>query len=497
MAEYIMALDAGTTSCRAVVFDRRGEVCAVGQREFPQHFPKPGWVEHDADEIWDAQLASTRKALAGAGLHAADIAAIGITNQRETTVLWDRATGRPAAPAIVWQCRRTAEYCDELIKRGLGPMIRAKTGLLPDAYFSATKLKWLLDNTPGARAAAVSGRLAFGTVESYLLWKLSGGKLHLTDHTNASRTMLFNINTLKWDDELLELFGIPPSLLPSPVPCAARYGETASGLFDGAVALAGAAGDQQAALFAQGCLTPGQAKVTYGTGGFLLMNTGNRPVVSGHGLLTTLACGPGGRPGYALEGSVFVAGAAIQWLRDQMKLVESSPDSERIAREVPDTNGCYMVPAFTGLGAPHWEPHARGVIVGLTRGVTRAHLVRAALEALAYQVDDVIEAMRDDSSLPLDAIKVDGGASLNNFLMQFQADVTRAAVRRACNVEATALGAACLAGIAVGFWPGEPPYLRGSEREFVPAMAAAEREEKLRGWRRAVRCARAWARDID
>lgn len=497
MAEYIMALDAGTTSCRAVIFNRRGEVCSVGQHEFPQYFPRPGWVEHNASEIWEAQLSSAKEAMKRAGLHAADIAAIGITNQRETTVLWDRATGDPVAPAVVWQCRRTAEYCDELIKQGLGPAISDKTGLLPDAYFSATKLKWLLDNTPGARPAAEAGRLAFGTVESYLLWKLSGGRLHLTDYTNASRTMLFNINTLKWDEELLELFDIPGSLLPEPVPSAARYGETAFDLFGGSVALAGAVGDQQSALFAQGCFSPGQAKVTYGTGGFLLMYTGEAPVFSGHKLLTTLACGSGGRPGYALEGSVFVAGAAIQWLRDQMKLVESSADSERIAREVADSNGCYMVPAFTGLGAPHWEPHARGVIVGLTRGVTRAHLVRAALESLAYQVDDVIEAMRDDSSLPLDSIKVDGGASLNNFLMQFQADITRAAVRRACNVEATALGAACLAGIASGFWPGEPPYLCGSEREFTPGMPEAERQEKLRNWRRAVRCARAWAQDRD
>ena len=494
MAQYIMALDAGTTSNRCILFDQEGRARAAAQKEFPQIFPKPGWVEHDAREIWATQLGVAVEAMGKIGATAADIAAIGITNQRETTVVWDRATGEPVYNAIVWQCRRTSAYCDELKARGYAEAIRRKTGLVVDAYFSGPKIRWILDNVPGARRRAEAGELLFGTVETWLIWLLTGGRVHVTDYSNASRTMLFNINTLDWDEELLDLMDIPRSMLPTPVPSSQVYGETDPGFFGRSIPIAGAAGDQQAALFGQACFTPGQAKNTYGTGCFLLMNTGDKPVFSSSGLVTTVAWGLGNRVSYALEGSIFVAGAAIQWLRDEMRLIDSAADSEYHAGKVSDTAGCYVVPAFTGLGAPYWDQYARGAIVGLTRGVNKNHIIRATLESIAYQVSDVLEAMRADSGIALTSLKVDGGASSNNVLMQLQADILQVTVHRPVCVETTALGAAYLAGLAVDYWSSQEEIARNwaVDRTFLPAITTQERDKKLQGWKRAVTRAFDW-----
>ena len=494
MAQYIMALDAGTTSNRCILFDQEGRVRAAAQKEFPQIFPRPGWVEHDAREIWATQLGVAVEAMGKIGATAADITAIGITNQRETTVVWDRATGEPVYNAIVWQCRRTSAYCDELKARGYAEAIRRKTGLVVDAYFSGPKIRWILDNVPGTRRRAEAGELLFGTVETWLIWLLTGGRVHVTDYSNASRTMLFNINTLDWDDELLDLMDIPRSMLPTPVPSSQVYGETDPGFFGRSIPIAGAAGDQQAALFGQACFTPGQAKNTYGTGCFLLMNTGDKPVFSSSGLVTTVAWSLGNRVSYALEGSIFVAGAAIQWLRDEMRLIDSAADSEYHAGKVADTAGCYVVPAFTGLGAPYWDQYARGAIVGLTRGVNKNHIIRATLESIAYQVSDVLEAMRADSGIALTSLKVDGGASSNNVLMQLQADILQVTVHRPVCVETTALGAAYLAGLAVDYWSSQEEIARNwaVDRTFLPAITTQERDKKLQGWKRAVTRAFDW-----
>ena len=497
MAKYIMALDAGTTSNRWILFNERGEMCSVSQREFPQYFPKPGWVEHDANEIWATQLGVAVEAMQKVGATAADIAAIGITNQRETAIVWDKVTGEPIHHAIVWQCRRTSEYCDSLKAKGLTDSFRAKTGLVIDAYFSGTKVHWLLENVPGARERAERGELLFGTVETWLIWKLTGGKVHVTDYSNASRTMLFNINTLQWDDDILKELNIPRCMLPTPMPSSCVYGETDPSLLGGPIKIAGAAGDQQAALFGQACYHPGEAKNTYGTGAFLLMNTGEKPVFSQNGLVTTIAWGLNGKVEYALEGSVFVAGAAIQWLRDELKIIESAPDSEYYAGKVRDTNGCYVVPAFTGLGAPHWDQYARGTIVGITRGVNKNHIIRATMESLAYQVNDILVAMQADSGIKLAALNVDGGASANNLLMQMQSDISGAPVQRPTCVETTAMGAAYLAGLAVGYWANKEDVVRNRaiDRVFHPEITAEERAEKVKGWNKAVKCAYGWAKD--
>ncbi len=494
MAKYIMAFDAGTTSNRCILFDRQGRVHSAAQKEFTQIFPRPGWVEHDAQEIWATQLGVAVEAMGKVGASAADIAAIGITNQRETTVVWDRNTGEPVCNAIVWQCRRTSAYCDRLAADHGGELQR-RTGLVADAYFSGPKIKWILDNVPNARRRAERGELLFGTVDTWLIWKLTGGRVHVTDYSNASRTMLFNISTLDWDEELLRLMDIPRSMLPVPRPSSCVYGETDPAFFGGPIPIAGTAGDQQAALFGQACFAPGQAKNTYGTGCFLLMNTGETPVFSHSGLVTTVAWGLDGRVNYALEGSIFVAGAAIQWLRDEMRLIESAADSEYHAGKVSDTAGCYVVPAFTGLGAPHWDQYARGAIVGLTRGVNKNHIIRATLESIAYQVSDVLDAMRADSGIALTSLKVDGGASANNVLMQLQADILQAAVNRPVCVETTALGAAYLAGLEVRFWEGLEDIRRNwaVDRSFAPAISRQERDVKLQGWHRAVERSFRWA----
>ena len=494
MAKYIMAFDAGTTSNRCILFDRQGRVHSAAQKEFTQIFPRPGWVEHDAQEIWATQLGVAVEAMGKVGASAADIAAIGITNQRETTVVWDRNTGEPVCNAVVWQCRRTSAYCDRLAADHGGELQR-RTGLVADAYFSGPKIKWILDNAPGARRRAERGELLFGTVDTWLIWKLTGGRVHVTDYSNASRTMLFNISTLDWDEELLRLMDIPRSMLPVPRPSSCVYGETDPAFFGGPIPIAGTAGDQQAALFGQACFAPGQAKNTYGTGCFLLMNTGETPVFSHSGLVTTVAWGLDGRVNYALEGSIFVAGAAIQWLRDEMRLIESAADSEYHAGKVSDTAGCYVVPAFTGLGAPHWDQYARGAIVGLTRGVNKNHIIRATLESIAYQVSDVLDAMRADSGIALTSLKVDGGASANNVLMQLQADILQAAVNRPVCVETTALGAAYLAGLEVRFWEGLEDIRRNwaVDRSFAPAISRQERDVKLQGWHRAVERSFRWA----
>ena len=422
MGKYMMALDAGTTSNRCILFDKKGNICSMAQKEFTQYFPKPGWVEHDANEIWSSQLGVAVEAMTKIGATAKDIAGIGITNQRETAIVWDKKTGEPIHHAIVWQCRRTSEYCDSLKAKGLTDVFRKKTGLIIDAYFSGTKVKWILDNVEGARERAKRGELLFGTVETWLIWKLTKGAVHVTDYSNASRTLLFNINTLEWDEEILAELQIPKVMLPKAMPSSCIYGQADASFFGGPIAIAGAAGDQQAALFGQTCFSSGEAKNTYGTGCFLLMNTGEKPVFSKNGLVTTIAWGINGKVNYALEGSIFVAGAAIQWLRDELRVIDSAVDSEYMAKKVPDTNGCYVVPAFTGLGAPYWDQYARGCIVGLTRGVNKYHIIRATLDSIAYQVNDVIEAMESDSGIALTALKVDGGASANNFLMQTQAD---------------------------------------------------------------------------
>ncbi len=497
MPKYIMALDAGTTSNRCILFNAAGEVCSMAQKEFTQYFPQPGWVEHDANEIFSTQLEVARQAMANIGASVGDIAAIGITNQRETTIVWDKRTGQPVCSAIVWQCRRTSEYCDELKAKGLTDAFRGKTGLVIDAYFSGTKLRWILENVPGARERAERGELLFGTVETWLIWKLTGGKVHVTDYSNASRTMLFNINTLRWDEEILAELDIPASMLPEVKPSSEVYGHTKSQFFGGPIPISGAAGDQQAALFGQMCFQPGQAKNTYGTGCFMLMNTGDKPVFSRNGLVTTIAWGLEGKVTYALEGSIFVAGAAIQWLRDELKFIDSSADSEYMAKKVPDTNGCYVVPAFTGLGAPHWDQYARGAIVGLTRGVNKYHIIRATLDSLCYQTNDVLRAMEADSGIKLAALKVDGGASANDYLMQTQADIAGAPVERPSCVESTALGAAYLAGLAVGYWESREDVVRnaGIDRVFTPAIDEAARAKRIKGWNKAVKCALDWARD--
>ena len=496
MAKYVMALDAGTTSNRCILFNEKGEICSVAQKEFTQYFPKPGWVEHDPEEIWSTQYAVALEAMQKLNITADQVAAIGITNQRETTIVWDKTTGEPVYNAIVWQCRRTSEYCDSLKEKGLSDKFREKTGLLIDAYFSGTKVKWILDNVEGARERAEAGDLLFGTVETWLIWKLTKGRVHVTDYSNASRTMLFNIKDLKWDDEILAELDIPKSMLPEAKPSSCIYGSTEASLFGVEIPIGGAAGDQQSALFGQTCFTPGEAKCTYGTGAFLLMNTGTEPVYSDNGLVTTIAWGLDGEVNYALEGSIFVAGAAIQWLRDEMRLVDSSPDSEYMATKVDDTNGCYVVPAFTGLGAPYWDQYARGTIVGITRGVNKYHVIRATLESLAYQVSDVLTAMEADSGIRLATLKVDGGASANNFLMQFQADMLGANVNRPRCVETTAMGAAYLAGLAVGYWADKEDVLANweSDRVFVEKIEAEEREEKLDGWQKAVKCSFGWAK---
>ena len=497
MKKYIMALDAGTTSNRCILFDKNGNICSVAQKEFTQYFPKPGWVEHDADEIWSTQLGVAVEAMSKIGADASEIAALGITNQRETAIVWDKETGVPIYHAIVWQCRRTAEYCDELKAKGLTEKFREKTGLVIDAYFSGTKIKWILDHVEGAREKAEAGQLLFGTVETWLIWKLTKGVAHVTDYSNASRTMLFNINTLQWDEEILEELGIPSCMLPKVVESSSVYGMTDPSFFGGEIPIAGAAGDQQAALFGQTCFGCGEVKNTYGTGGFLLMNTGNKPVYSNNGLVTTIAWGLNGEVTYALEGSIFVAGAAIQWLRDEMYLIDSAPDTEWIAGRVKDTNGCYVVPAFTGLGAPHWDQYARGCIVGITRGVNKYHIVRATLESLAYQTNDVIKAMEADSGMKLAGLKVDGGASANNFLMQYQSDVIQERVLRPSCIETTAMGAAYLAGLAVGYWENLEDVKNNwhTDRIFTPMMKKEECERRIKGWNKAVRYSFDWAKD--
>lgn len=491
MDKYIMALDLGTTSCRCIIFDKNGRICSAAQKEFTQYFPQPGWVEHDAEEIWATQTGLMYEAMSKIDITINEIAGIGITNQRETTVLWDKETGRPVHKAIVWQCRRTAGYCDELKKLGMAEFFRSKTGLVLDAYFSATKLRWLLDNAAGARERAEKGKLLFGTVDSWIIWKLTGGKVHVTDYSNASRTMLFNIHTLKWDEEILRVLKIPQQILPEVKPSSHVYGYTDSKLFGREVPIAGAGGDQQCALFGQTCFERGEVKNTYGTGGFMLMNTGTVPVNSHNGLVTTIAWGVDDKVEYALEGSIFVAGAAVQWLRDELGLIRDAAESEVLAKSVPDANGCYVVPAFVGLGAPYWDQYARGAIVGLTRGVNRNHIVRATLESIAYQVNDVLTAMQEDSGMPITSLRVDGGACDNDFLMQFQADILNTSVVRPYCIETTAMGAAYLAGLAVGYWRSKEEILANHviAAEFKPQMGQAKRESLLQGWHNAVKAA--------
>lgn len=496
MQKYIMALDQGTTSSRCILFDKKGSICSMAQMEFTQIFPKPGWVEHDPMEIWSTQIAVAAKAMGKLGVTEKDIAAIGITNQRETTIVWEKATGKPVYNAIVWQCRRTAEKAEELAKDGFGDEIHKKTGLIPDAYFSATKLAWILDHVERGRERARNGELLFGTVDTWLIWKLTGGQVHVTDYTNASRTMLFDIHKRRWDTEILQKLDIPCEMLPEVKPSSTVYGYTKDCLIGDGIAIAGAAGDQQAALFGQCCFRSGEVKNTYGTGCFLLMNTGDWPVISGNGLLTTIAAGVGDQVPYALEGSVFVAGAAIQWLRDDLRMIDRAAESEIWCRKVEDANGIYVVPAFTGLGAPYWDPYARGTIVGITRGTKKEHLIRATVESLAYQVTDVIEAMEKESGLTLASLKVDGGACANDFLMQFQADLLGAKVERPNCIETTALGAAYLAGIGVGYFESLEEIQKNwaLEHTFLPQKEASWREEAKKGWKRAVSCAGGWAK---
>ena len=497
MESYIMALDQGTTSSRCILFDKKGKICSVAQREFTQIFPNPGWVEHDPMEIWSSQIGVAAEAMSKIGASAGDIAAIGITNQRETTIVGERATGKPVYDAIVWQCRRTSDMVDELKKDGFDQVIHTRTGLIPDAYFSATKLAWILNHVEGARERAKKRELLFGTVDSWLIWNLTNGKVHVTDYTNASRTMLFDIHRLCWDQEILDRLDIPVEMLPEVKPSSCVYGETKGCLIGDGIPIAGAAGDQQAALFGQCCFESGDVKNTYGTGCFLLMNTGRDAVRSKNGLLTTIAVGMDGQVQYALEGSVFVAGAAIQWLRDDLRMLRDAASSEAYCLAVPDANGIYVVPAFTGLGAPYWDQYARGTIVGITRGTKKEHLVRATVESLAYQVTDVIEAMEKEAGVRLKSLKVDGGACANNFLMQFQSDILGAQVKRPGCIETTALGAAYLAGIAVGYWSGKDEVKVNweLERVFLPEMAEDDRRKLKKGWKRAVKCSFGWAKE--
>jgi glycerol kinase len=494
---YILALDQGTTSSRAILFDQEGQPVGQLNQEFPQLYPQPGWVEHNPIAIWESQIGVARRLLETLAVPAEEIAAIGITNQRETTILWDARTGQPIHNAIVWQCRRTAPLCDELRAAGWADPIRQKTGLVLDAYFSGTKVKWILDQVPGARERAARGEILFGTVDTWLIWKLTGGRVHVTDYSNASRTMLFNIHTLDWDEEILAALDIPRTMLPQVRPSSAVYGETEPDLLGAPIPIAGDAGDQQAALFGQGCFEPGEAKNTYGTGCFMLMQTGERPVASQHGLLTTIAWGLNGKVEYALEGSIFIAGAAVQWLRDELRLIERAEETEAMARSIPDTGGVYLVPAFVGLGAPYWDSYARGTLVGLTRGSGRAQIVRAALESIAYQTRDVLDAMQTDSGIQLQALKVDGGAVRNDFLMQFQADILNVPVDRPRINETTALGAAYLAGLAVGFWKSQEE-LRAKwqvDHRFTPGMEEGRRATLYKGWQRAVLRACSWAEE--
>ena len=497
MGDHILSLDQGTTSSRAIVFDRSGGIVSMAQKEFTQIFPRPGWVEHDAGEIWSTQLGVAAEAVVKAGLNISRIHAIGITNQRETTVVWDRRTGKPVYNAIVWQDRRTAGFCDRLKAQGLAETVRRKTGLVVDAYFSATKVRWILDEVSGARGLADAGHLAFGTVDSWLLWNLTDGKVHATDVSNASRTMLFDIHRLDWDDELLEIFGVPRSMLPRVQASSGVFGDTERILTSHAVPVAGIAGDQQSALFGQMCTEPGMVKNTYGTGCFMLMNTGERPVASSNQLLTTVAWQVGSKTHYALEGSVFIGGAIVQWLRDGLGIIRKSSEVEELAMAVPSSEGVYVVPAFAGLGAPHWEPHARGTIVGLTRGSTRSHIARATLDSIAYQTCDVLRAMEADAGIPIRELRVDGGATANDLLMQFQSDILDVKVIRPRITETTAAGAAYLAGLATGFWSGTEEIARQwqPDRSFDPSMPSERRGDLLKGWQRAVNAAKAWAAD--
>ena len=495
--KYIMALDQGTTSSRCILFDHNGNICSSVQKEFKQIYPHPGWVEHDANEIWDVTLEVSRSALDKLDVTAQDVAAIGITNQRETTVIWDKETGEPIANAIVWQCRRTTETIDQLVASGYGETIRKKTGLVPDAYFSGSKIKWLLDHVPGARRRAEAGKLLFGTIDTWLIWKLTGGRVHVTDYTNASRTMLYNIHELKWDEELLKLLNIPACILPEVRPSSAVYGKTDFELYGGEIPISGAAGDQQCALFGQCCFEPGSKKNTYGTGCFLLMNTGREIVESKNGLVTSIAVGFEDHVEYALEGSVFIAGAAIQWLRDELSVISTAAESSQYAERVPDSAGGYVVPAFTGLGAPYWNQRARGAIVGLTRGFNRAHLIRATLESLAYQTYDVVRAMERDAGTHIGELKVDGGACANNFLMQFQSDLIGSDVVRPRCIETTALGAAYLAGLAVGYWQSLDDVKNNwsVDRVFTSTLEEEKRIKLLNGWHKAVKCALLWSEE--
>lgn len=497
MSKYVMALDQGTTSSRCILFNEKGEIKSVAQKEFTQIYPKAGWVEHDPMEIWSSQISVVTEAMAKIGATPDDVAAIGITNQRETTVVWDKSTGKPVYNAIVWQCRRTAEYCDTLKAKGFAEKIKAKTGLVVDAYFSGTKVRWILENVEGARAKAENGDLLFGTIDSWLIWNLTKGKVHVTDYSNASRTMLFNIHTLDWDDEILKEMNIPRSMLPKAAPSSCVYGKTDSSVIAGGeISIAGIAGDQQAALFGQCCFDEGMVKNTYGTGCFILMNTGEKAVESKNGLLTTIAWGLDGKVEYALEGSVFVAGAAIQWLRDELRLIDNAAFTEAYATKVEDANGVYVVPAFVGLGAPYWDQYARGTIVGLTRGVKKEHFIRATVESLAYQSNDVVKAMEADANVKLKMLRVDGGACANNFLMQFQADISNVPVVRPEVIESTALGAVYLAGLAVGYYKSKDEILKNVKvsREFTPAMDQGKRDELMKGWKEAVNRSLGWAK---
>lgn len=495
--KYIMAFDAGTTSNRCILFNKAGEICSIAQREFRQIYPKSGWVEHNANEIWATQYGVAAEAMQKIGASAKDIAAIGITDQRETTIVWDKKTGEPVYNAIVWQCRRTSEYCDYLKSKGLEQSFRQKTGLIIDAYFSATKLKWILDNVEGARKRAQDGELLFGTVETWLIWKLTKGKVHITDYSNASRTMLFNINTLKWDKDILAELDIPEKMLPAPMPSSCIYGETDKEFFGHPIKIAGAAGDQQSALFGQICFDRGEAKNTYGTGCFMLMNTGEKPVFSNNGLLTTIAWGLNGKVNYALEGSVYVAGACVKWLRDEMHIIDSAPEADYMASRVPDTNGCYVIPAFTGLAAPYWDQYARGTVVGLTRGVNKYHFIRAALESIAYSTYDLALQMEKDFGEKIQSFKVDGGASRSDFLMQVQADIINKELFKPTCIETTAMGAAYLAGLAVGYWK-DTDEIKSNwkvEKIFKSSISDENREQRLKGWHKAVKYAMGWAKD--
>lgn len=497
--KYVMALDQGTTSSRCILFDKSGNICSMAQKEFEQIYPQPGWVEHNPREIWSSQMAVAAEAMAKIGATADDVASIGITNQRETTVVWDKKTGQPVYNAIVWQCRRTAPMIEELLREGFGNHIKETTGLVPDAYFSGTKIAWILNHVPGARERAEKGELLFGTIDTWLIWNLTKGRVHATDYTNASRTMLYDIHRLQWDEKLLKRFGIPLSMMPKVMPSSAIFGKTDESLLGDEIIIGGAAGDQQAALFGQCCFNPGDVKNTYGTGCFLLMNTGDEAVKSQHGLVTTIAASAGKNVEYALEGSVFVAGASIQWLRDEMRMLKSASQSEEYARAVSDTDGVYVVPAFTGLGAPYWNQYARGMVVGITRGCSKEHFIRATLESIDYQVYKVLRAMEQDTGNKIKTLKVDGGASANDFLMQFQADILCSEVHRPACIETTALGAAYLAGLATGFWKDKKDIVDNWQlaKAFVPTMAEDKRKSLLHGWNKAVRAALAWQEEVE